>query len=106
MVIGERDGLAWVLRNQRMAFPKARLRDAEALKAGDRLLMYTTRGCFGNPTRDRGRVMGEASVKSLATLFKPPIKIAGRSFGSSIQLDIRSLAPARSGVELAPLVSN
>ncbi|HKF79950.1 MAG TPA: hypothetical protein VKB17_03920, partial [Thermoleophilaceae bacterium] len=62
LILGEREALAWVLREQRMAFSARRARSASALTLGDRLLLYTTRGCFHNPTRDRGRVIGAGEV--------------------------------------------
>ena len=62
LVIGERAALAWVLAEQQMAFPVLRRSQAMALEVGDELLIYTTRGCFHNPTRDAGRVMALASV--------------------------------------------
>src|SRR6202051_2908697 len=62
LVIGERDALAWVLTTQRMAVPDYRSREVSALEPGDQLFLYTTRGCFHNPTRDRGRVVGVAKA--------------------------------------------
>ena len=59
LVIGEREALVWVLSEQRMAFPAHRAAEAVALAPGGLLLIYTTRGCFHNPTRDRGRVVRE-----------------------------------------------
>ena len=58
--ISDREPLIWILREQKTALPRYRRRDAERLTTGDRILLYTTRGCFRNPTRDRGRVIGVA----------------------------------------------
>ena len=60
LVIGDAVALAWVLAEQRMAFPALRKSEAAALEVGDELLIHTTRGCFNNPTRDRSRVIGLA----------------------------------------------
>jgi hypothetical protein len=49
LVIGDAAALAWVLAEQRMAFPASRRSQAMALEVGDELLIYTTRGCFHNP---------------------------------------------------------
>jgi hypothetical protein len=66
LILGHRARLAWVLGHSRMASPDgftdARARKGERPDVGDRLFLYTSRGCFGNPTRDRGRVIGEAGV--------------------------------------------
>jgi hypothetical protein len=64
LVIGDATPLAWVLAEQRMAFPALRQSQAVAFKVGDELFIYATRGCFRNPVRNRGRVMGLALVRS------------------------------------------
>jgi len=62
LVIGDRDALGWILAEQRMAFPTAQRAEVRALRIEDELFLYTTRGAFKNPTRDRGRVIGAARV--------------------------------------------
>jgi hypothetical protein len=104
LIIGEREGLAWVLREQRMAFTRQRRNDARTLARGDRLFIYTTRGCFHNPTRDRGRVIGEAAVVSGVSDLIEPIELAERTFTVGCQLRIDQIAPLGDGVQLAPLV--
>jgi len=104
LVIGEREALSWVLSERRMAFPMRRRLNAHRLRPGDGLLLYTTRGAFHNPTRDRGRVIGEARVTSPAVDLDPPITVAGRDFTTACDIESLALAPMREGVELAPLV--
>lgn len=104
LVIGERAALAWVLSEQRMAFSANRRTDAARLRIGDHLLLYTTRGTFHNPTRDRGRVIGEARVLAPVEPLPEPVVLDGREFPLGCPLAIERLAPLRSGVELAPLV--
>jgi hypothetical protein len=87
-----------------MAFGAHRATAARRLAVGDQLLMYTSRSCFHNPTRDRGRVIGRAAVTSLAEPLVEPVAIAGRSYAVVCDLHIERLAPYRTGVELAPLV--
>lgn len=87
-----------------MAFASHRLAEAAKSAPGDSFLIYTTRGCFHNPTRDRGRVIGEATVASAIERLAEPVEIAGRTFTLGCDLEVRSLAPFRTGVELAPLV--
>jgi len=67
LLIADREPLAWIISEQRTAFGEHRAREAEKLEPGDALLLYTTRGCFRNPTRDRGRVIGRATVTTPAT---------------------------------------
>lgn len=104
LVIGDREALAWVLRESRMAFPPTRRAEVDRLDEGDELLIFTTRGCWRNPTRDRGRVIGRAEVTSPVAAYGEPVEIAGRRFTRGCGIRIRSLAPVRDGVELAPLV--
>ena len=103
-MLSDRVALAWVLRDQRMAFHANRAADARALAIGDRLFVYTTRGCFHNPTRDRGRVIGEATIASGVSDLDEPVELAGRTFSVGCRLRITKLARLRDGVELAPLV--
>jgi hypothetical protein len=81
-----------------------RERLSKRLQVGDELFVYTTRGCFGNPTRDRGRVMGEALVATSVEAHHRPVRVAGREFWTSCNLTLTSLAPFRKGVEIAPIV--
>ena len=56
---------------------------------GDDFLLYTAWGCFHNPTRDCGRVIGRARVESSITRFDVPVTIGGRNFmlGYAIRLE-------------------
>jgi hypothetical protein len=87
-----------------MAFPGIRRRDVASLRPGDALLLYTTRGCFHNPTRDRGRVIGEAEVVSKPVELDDPVELGGRKFSVGCRLRIIALTELREGIELAPLV--
>lgn len=87
-----------------MAFTASRAHLARTLTPGDRLFLYTTRGCFHNPTRDRGRVIGEGRVLSPVAELEKAVRVAGRSFELGCDLEVLCLTPLRKGVELAPLV--
>jgi hypothetical protein len=104
LVIGEREALAWILREARMAFPQTRRAEVDSLAVGDELLLLTTRGCFHNPGRDRTRVIGRALVTTPVVPLDPPIELVGRTFTRGCELDITSLAPYLNGVELAEFV--
>ena len=60
--------------------------------------ILTTRGCFHNPTRDRGRVVGEAT---LASAVGPPGNsqwpsgVANNAIGCRLAIDGVALRPAR-----------
>jgi hypothetical protein len=104
MIIGERRGLAWVLDHQKMAFPAGRESDAQTVAVGDSLFMYTTRGCFHNPTVDRGRIVGRAIVRTPVRRSAKALFISGKQFLYECAIEIVALAPFRTGVELQPLV--
>jgi hypothetical protein len=104
LVIGEREALAWILRERRMAFPETRRAEVDRLGVGDDLLILTTRGCFHNPSRDRTRVVGTAMVTTSVAPLDSPVAIAGRTFPRGCHLDINALTPYLTGVDLADLI--
>jgi hypothetical protein len=104
LVLGDRDAIAWVLRERKMAFPATPRAEVATLAVGDRLFVYSTRGAWRNPTRDRGRIIGTASVTSTVRRLDEPIEIGGRPFLSMCDLRIDGLVPYPGGVELQPLV--
>jgi len=105
LVIGHSAALAWVLAEQRMAFPALRRSQAMELEIGDELLVYTTRGCFGNPERDRVRLMGLAKVATDVGWLQEPVIFGERRYTLGCALDIQSVAALHEGVELSPLVA-
>jgi hypothetical protein len=104
LVIGEREALAWVLRESRMAFPATRRPEVDRLGVGDELFLLTTRGCFHNPARDRTRMIGRAVVTTPVVPLHPPLELVGRTFPRGCGLEMASLAPYLTGVDLADLV--
>ncbi|KAB8183284.1 hypothetical protein FH608_049325 [Nonomuraea phyllanthi] len=105
LILGERQAIAWVLREQRMAFPATSRSEVAALRPGDDLLIYTTRSAYRNPTRDRGRVVGSAVVTSQPRPLEEPVVIAGRTYPTGCDLRLDALADWGTGVELRSLVS-
>lgn len=99
LVISDREPLAWMLRTSRFALPAGRA--GSAPRPGDTLLLYTTRGCYRNPTRDRGLVMGVARVASAAAALDEPVSFRGRDFGVGLALEIDGVCPVHVGVDLA-----
>src|SRR5680860_253723 len=91
--IADREPLAWILAEQRTAFPAVRAAEARRLKRGDRVFLYATRGCFHNPTRDRGRIIGAAAVTVAATALDEPMRFGEREFPIGVRLRIELLAP-------------
>ncbi|GAB2940689.1 hypothetical protein GCM10027280_31510 [Micromonospora polyrhachis] len=104
LILGDRDAIGWVLREQRMAFPATPRAEVAALAVDDRLFLYATRGAWRNPTRDRGRIIGTATVRTAVQTLDEPVEIGGRAFVSGCDLAIDGLVPYPGGLELAPLV--
>ena len=104
--ISDREPLMWILRERKTAFPSYRRSDAERLAPGDLMLLYTTRGCFHNPPRDRGRVIGVATAKRAAERLNMPIRFGERDFPIGVDLQLHSLVPRDDGIELAPMVAS
>jgi len=105
LVIGDRTALGWILTESRMAFPRSNRAEVRALEVGDRLYLYTTRGCFKNPTRDRGRIIGTATVISPVAPLDPPPMFGGRAFPIGCDLRLGPIALLHRGVELAQIVA-
>lgn len=104
LVIGDREALGWVLTEQRMAFPNLQRSEVRALSPGDTLFLYTTRGCFKNPTRDRGRIIATGTATSAVTPLEEPVRIGGRTFPVGCDVAFSAAAPWEHGVELRTLV--
>lgn len=101
MVIGDREGLGWILTTHRMAFSEPLRSEPRQLAPRDTLVLYTTRGCFKNPSRDRGRVIGEASVLTAPERSSDPLVIGDRTFPFMCDLRLTLLAPLGTGPDLA-----
>ncbi|WP_329486638.1 hypothetical protein OG618_08210 [Kitasatospora sp. NBC_01246] len=105
VIISDRTALSWVLAEQRMAFPTARAQVARAIQEGDEVLLYSTRRCFGSPTRDLGRIIARGSVTSQVRTLDEPVVFGERSFTEGCDLRIHGLAPFREGLVLRDLVT-
>jgi hypothetical protein len=104
LIIGNRAALSWVVTEQRMAFPAGREKAARALEEGDEIFLYTTRGCFRNPTRDLGRVVGRARIASPVRALDEPVAFGERTFPEGCRLEVSGLARCREGLILRDLV--
>jgi hypothetical protein len=100
-VIGERNALHWVLAEQRMAFREHV--NTDRLKPGDSIVVYATRGCWHNPTRDRGQV---AAVGTIASPVVPSsVDVSGEIMPYSCRLALEVVLPERHGVPFDTLVT-
>lgn len=104
LIIGDRQALAWIVSAERMAFSRQTSSLAASLQPHDNLLLYTTRGCFGNPRDDRGRVIGHATVRSAVAQLDKPVTFGQRTFTAGCSLSLHRLTPFRKGLELLDYV--
>ncbi len=102
--ISDRAALSWVVTAQRMAFPAGRSKAAQVLEEGDEVFLYTTRGCFRNPTRDIGRVIGWARVVGPVGVLQDPVVFGERTYTEGCCLEVSGLARFREGLVLRDLV--
>jgi hypothetical protein len=103
MVVATSTGLSYVLRERKMAFPPTR---QVRLEVGDQLLLYTTRSVFGNPTRDRGRVIGTAVVTSPIRPLQTQLVIAERAYTTGCDLRLTGLATLGEGLTLTDIAKD
>lgn len=104
LVISNRQALRWILSEQRMAFSPSRNKEPDTLFQDDKLVLYTTRGCFHSPARDRGRLIGTATIASPPRALQSAVVFGNRIFDRGCALRIDRLVPADRGPELANLV--
>ena len=64
LVISSREELRWILSKQRIALGPSRYKAPDALLQDDKLVCAPPRKCLRNRTRDRGRVIGTATITS------------------------------------------
>jgi hypothetical protein len=101
LILREADGLAYVLREHRMAFASKR---RIPLTHGDIVFLYTTRGIFRDPGAGRGLIIGRAEIISGMVKFDSGLRIADRVYTSGCHLAITGLVPLGDGLELRQIV--
>jgi hypothetical protein len=104
LLISDREPLAWLLMTGRFAVPSTR--GASVPPVGSTLFLYTTRGCYRNPGRDRGRIIGVANVTEGVEHLAESVEFRGRQFTEGFAVEIQGIAPYGEGVELAPLAGH
>lgn len=100
-VIGEENALHWVLAEKRMAF-RGHV-NTTRLKPGDLIVVYATRGCWHNPTRDRGQVAAVGTIAS--PVVAAPVEVSGEIMPHSCDLAFEVVLPERHGLPFDTLVA-
>jgi hypothetical protein len=101
LILRDADGLAYVLREHRLAFtPKRRI----PVTRRDVVFLYTTRAIFRNPSAGRGLIIGRTEINSDIVKFERRLSIADRAYASGCHVAITGLVPLGDGVELLQIV--
>ena len=105
LVVSNRETLEWILSEQRIVLPSPTpYAVPDTLMQDDRLVLYTAKGCFRNPTQDRGRVIGTATITSRTRALQSAVVFEDQVFDWECTLRIERLVPADRGPELEHLV--
>lgn len=99
-IFGEIEGLRWVLQHSRMAFGKSQSASASQIQAGDRAILYVTRGAFHNPTRDRARLAGIVEITA-GPRGGRTVTLNDRDFDVFVPFQAVHVLPEREGPEVA-----
>lgn len=99
-VFGDSRALQWVIDNKRMAF-RQHVRTDE-VSAGHRFVVYTSRGAYGNPTKDDAQVLGIGSITS--AVGEGDVAIGNEVFSKSCKVEMEVVLPLRSGIKFRPLI--
>lgn len=103
-VFGEIAALRWVVEHQRMLFAHHQQRRLTTMRAGDRAVLYTSRGAFHNPTRDEARPVGLATVQGDPAQADQAVGFGDREFTWACPIGIDLLLPERTGASGRDLV--
>jgi hypothetical protein len=106
VVLGDRDGLRWVVKNDMMAWTKGSARKAAEIRCGDGLILYVTRGAFHNPARGEAQLVAEVRALEQPRPLAQPFLLAGRTFVSACRLRFTLLLPEKKGAPVRPIVEN
>jgi hypothetical protein len=103
-VFGEIAALRWVIEHQQMLFADHQQRRLSTMRAGDRAVLYTSRGAFHNPTRDEARLVGLATVKARPSQPQSSTAFGVREFTWACPIDLDLMLPERTGASVRALV--
>ena len=102
-IFGDVEGYRWVLDRSRMAFAEAQASRVTGMATGDKAILYTSRGAFGNPMRDTSRLVGIVELSGAVKRGKP-VKLADRTFNLFARFEKIRILPERKGPGIAALI--
>lgn len=100
LVLGDKRGTAWVLREARTAFARERVRDAKGVPTGGRLLLYASTTAFGG----HSGLFGIATATRQVAYLDQPFRINMKQYDADMPLRFERLTAFRDFVDLKPLV--
>ncbi len=101
IVIGDAKSLKWVIENGRMGF-RSTVKAAD-IKQSDPFIIYTSRGAYGNPTKDESQIAAEGRFST--SVINEEVTIGDETFPKSCAVKFSVVLPPRKGVTFRPLVS-
>ena len=102
--ISDRDAARWILAEERTAFRHIVAETPPDSKPEIASCSTRPGAASGIPTRDRGRLIGVATVAREPRDLNEPVHFGDREFTIGIDFQLEVLLPRDGGVELAPLV--
>jgi hypothetical protein len=101
LVLGDKRGTAWVLRESRMALARERVREASQISAGSPLLLYASGSAFGGANSGLfGLALAERKVEYLDS----PFRLNFKEFHAHLPLKFQELTHFGDFVDMRPLV--
>jgi hypothetical protein len=101
LIVSDREAFAWIVESKKMAVARSRVKSVSGLGPGARVFVYTTRGCFRNPTRDLGAIVALGTVTSDPRNLERPVEFDERSFEVGFDLNLEGLANHGDGVPIS-----
>jgi hypothetical protein len=103
LVLGDRRGSAWVIRESRTAFARERVREVKRAAPGEGLVLYASSSAFG---RGSSGLFGTATITRGVEYLDQPFRLNFKEFHADLPFRFETLTPFRNFVELGPLVDD
>ena len=100
IVVGNVKSLQWILNEGRMGF-RSHVR-TDAMHVGDRFAIYTSKGAYGNSSRDESQIIALGHIESPVSTRS--VQVGDEQFAKSCSISIDRVLPLNRGVIFRNLV--
>lgn len=100
IIVSNRTALEWILDTRRMAF-RSHV-NTDQLQKGDRFALYTSRGAYGNTSRDESQIIALGRLTSPVT--EASVRVGDEAFTKSCAISVERALPLRAGLPFRTLV--